>query len=278
MTAEAADPQAVIDGFEKRLVGEPDSSLVWIKYMSAVAALVGLAKARAVAERALQAINFRKEGEKTNVWVAYLNLEHACGSPESLKAVFDRSVVYCDARHMYMQLARIYAATAGRELDAIATFKGAVKKFPTSCKVWLAYLTHLYATDVEAARKILPLATRALPKRKHDKITVAAAQLEYKKGSIERGRTIFEGVIARAPNRTDIVSIHLTMEENLCRDAPENVPFTRRLFERCVHLRLSSKKAKTLFKRFLVFEKVHGSEATVAHVKDLARQYVNKTA
>lgn len=37
--------------------------------------------APAVHRRALKSINYREEGEKFNVWVAYLNLENLHGNP-----------------------------------------------------------------------------------------------------------------------------------------------------------------------------------------------------
>jgi rRNA biogenesis protein RRP5 len=42
-------------------------------------------------------------------------------------------------------------------------------------------------------------------------------------------------------------------------------------------MKLSSKKAKFFFKRYLEFEKTFGTPATVAHVKDLARKYVESS-
>lgn len=34
--------------------------------------------------RALETISFREEGEKLNVWVAYMNLENAYGNPKKV--------------------------------------------------------------------------------------------------------------------------------------------------------------------------------------------------
>lgn len=270
---------AIIEEFEKRLVGSPNSSLLWVKYMSTMLKVADLAKARAVAERALQTISFREEQEKLNLWLAYLNMEHLYGTAESLKRVFDRSVIYCEPRTMYMQLAKMYAAS-GKRAECEATHQIMLKKFGQSCKTWLAYAEYLYPLDLGAARKLLPAALKSLPKRKHEKVTIKFAQLEYRMASAERGRTLFEGVLANCPKRIDLWSIYVTMEENLCkREASrgQNKEYLRRLFERIVHMKLSSKKAKYFFKRYLEFEKSFGSEATITHVKDLVRQYVENT-
>lgn len=275
------DPEQIIEEFEKRIVGSPNSSLLWIKYISTVLKLTDLARARALAERALSTISFREEQEKLNIWVAYMNMEHLYGTPGSLKKVFERALVYCDARTVYMQLAKIYLA-GGKRDEAEETFRTMTKKYGQSCKVWLAYAEFLYERDVGGARKLLAAALRALPKRKHVKATVRFAQLEYRSASCERARTLFEGVLANNPKRIDLWSIYVTMEENLCRRHPESTQehqeYLRGLFERIVHMKLSSKKAKYFFKRFLEFEKTFGTEATVSHVKDLVRKYVESTS
>ena len=176
-TAGEGSTDVVVEEFEKRLVGSPNSSLLWIKYMSTMLKIAGLAKARAVAERALQVVSFREEQEKLNLWLAYLNMEHLYGTPESLKKIFDRSVIYCEPRTMYMQLARMYAA-AGKQAECEATYQIIVKKFGQSCKIWSSYAEYLYPLDLGSARKLLPAALKALPKRKHEKLTIKFAQLE----------------------------------------------------------------------------------------------------
>lgn len=272
----------IADEFEKRLLGQPNSSLLWIQYMSAMLRASETDEARAIAERALQTIRFRDGQEKLNVWIAFMNLEFAFGTPASLKKVFERANTYNDPKTVHMALAKIYqeavasdpsALDKAKELYAVMT-----KKFSGSCKVWLGHILLLYLhSDTNGARKLLPAALRSLPKRKHVKITCKVAQAEYKYGSVERARTLFEGVLANAPKRVDIWSVYLTMEENRIVKATtesDDVEFTRRLLERIVHLRMSSKKAKFFFKRFLEFEREHGTAAGVEHVKNLARQYV----
>lgn len=281
MALETADPEQIVEEFEKRLVGSPNSSLLWIKYISTILKLTDLSRARALTERAFSTVSFREEQEKLNIWVAYMNMEHLYGTPESLRRVVERAAVYCDARTVYMQLAKIYVAAEAR-LEAEETFKTLTRKFGQSCKVWLAYAEFLYERDLGGARKLLTTALRILPKRKHVKVTVKFAQLEYRLASFERARTLLEGVVANNPKRIDIWSIYVTMEENLCKKDMETAKlhkeYLRRLFERIVHMKLSSKKAKYFFKRYLEFERTFGSEATVSHVKDLVRSYVESTS
>ena len=53
-------------------------------------------------------------------------------------------------------------------------------------------------------------------------------------------------------------------------------PTRRRLYERAVQQKWSSKKMKFFLKRFLDFERRHGDAESMEHVKDLARAYVEK--
>lgn len=284
-----ASPELVFEQFEKNLLGQPNSSLLWIKYMSTALKMVDLSRSRIIAERALTSISFRQEQEKMNLWLAYLNMENLYGTEESLRKIFERSCVYCDSKVMHLQMAKIFV-NSGKHPQAEEAFQRLIKKFNQSCKSWTHYGEYLYERDIGRGRKLLGQALKSLPKRKHEKATLKFAQIEYKTGSVERARTLFEGILSNSPKRIDLWSIYVTMEENGCRKLAANGPdgeggeklenhiqYLRRLFERIVHLKLSSKKAKYFFKRFLEFEKQFGTASTVNHVKELARLYVESS-
>jgi len=103
-------PQSVSD-FERLLLGQPDSSRLWIEYMAFQTKLGELAKAREVAERALRTINMREETEKMNIWIALLNLENAYGSDDSVEATFKRACQYNDPQEIHERLTSIYIQT-----------------------------------------------------------------------------------------------------------------------------------------------------------------------
>jgi hypothetical protein len=48
----------------------------------------------------------------------------------------------------------------------------------------------------------------------------------------------------------------------------------RNIFERCVNLKLSTKKMKQFLQRYLKFEKDFGDEKTQEHVKKVAKEYI----
>lgn len=104
---DANGPQTSSD-YERLLLGQPDSSELWIAYMAFQMQVSELSKAREVAERAIKTINIREETEKLNVWVAYLNLEVAYGTKQTVEEVFKRACQYNDQQEVHERLASIY--------------------------------------------------------------------------------------------------------------------------------------------------------------------------
>jgi len=104
-------PETVGD-YEKLLISSPDSSFVWIQYISYQLALGDLEKARAVVERALKTINFKLSAELTNIWVSYLNLENSYGTQETLTKIFNRSINSVSSpKNIHLIMAEIYERT-----------------------------------------------------------------------------------------------------------------------------------------------------------------------
>lgn len=102
------------------------------------------------------------------------------------------------------------------------------------------------------------------------KTIVKFAQLEFKLGEAERGRTILEGVMSNSPKRVDLWNIYLDLEIKA-----GDHDMVQRLFERVVSMKFSSKKMKFLFKKWLQYEKDHGSADDVEHVKEKTLAYVS---
>lgn len=93
--------------FERVLLGSPNSSFLWIQYMSFQLQLSETDKAREIAKRALATINFREEQEKLNVWIALLNLENVYGTDASLEATFKDAARHNDSKTIHLRLAAI---------------------------------------------------------------------------------------------------------------------------------------------------------------------------
>ncbi|KAF9913688.1 rRNA biogenesis protein rrp5, partial [Lobosporangium transversale] len=261
-------PQVAAD-YERLLLGSPNSSYLWINYMAFQLQLSEINKAREIGQRALKTISFREEQEKMNVWVALMNLENTFGSSDTLEEVFKNAVQTCEPKKVYLQLVKIYERSNKTDL-ATELYNTMTKKFGQSSKVWTGFgHFQLHHGNLEAGRELLQRSLKSLPKRKHIKTISKFAQLEFKYGEPERGRTIFEGVMSNYPKRIDLWSIYIDME---IRNGEQDA--VRRLFARVVSLKLSSKKMKFFFKKWLAYEKDHGDEEHIEEVKRRALAYV----
>ncbi|CAI5954377.1 unnamed protein product [Closterium sp. NIES-64] len=259
--------------FEQLLLASPNSSFLWIKFMAFLLSLSEIDKARAVAERALKSISYREEGEKLNIWVAYLNLENMHGNPpkEAVLALFQRGLAYTDPKKLHVALLGVFERSQQHDM-ADTLLHSMAKKFSTSAKVWLRYIQNQLSRGLEeGARKLLERALTVLPQRKHIKVISQAALMEYRIGSQERGRTLFESILRNFPKRTDLWITYIDQEVRM-----GDMAAVRRLFERVVSLDLPPKKMKSLLKKYLDFETAHGTQEQVAHVKARAVEYVQR--
>lgn len=251
-------PESTSD-YERLLLSSPDSSFLWIQYMSFQLSMSEVQKAREVARRALKAISFREETEKLNVWLALLNLENSYGTEEEAEATFKEAIQFNEPKTVHLRMAGIFEQTEKFEVSlrsltcvcdvltdpvdscflqrAEDILKRAAKKFSQSSKVWTIYGEyHFNRGDAEAARALLPRSLKSLPKRKRKpscfpslvvevrpltivlvsptdvKTITKFAQLEYRLGDAERGRTIFEGVVDSYPKRLDLWNVYIDLE------------------------------------------------------------------
>ncbi|KAH8099388.1 nucleic acid-binding protein [Cristinia sonorae] len=259
--------------FERLLLGSPSSSYLWIQYMSFQLQLSEVDKAREIAKRALKTINFREEQEKLNVWLALLNLENVYGTDESLDATFKDAARHMDSKTVHLRMAAIFEQSEKFE-KAQEQYTRTCKKFGQSSKVWTLFGEYyLKRGDAEAARKLLPRSLQSLEKRKHLKTISKFAQLEYKLGDPERGKTIFEGIVDSHPKRWDLWSIYLDLEAN-----QKDIGSVRNLFDRLFTLKMTSHKAKAFFKKWLELERRIGDEEGQETVKAKAVEWTQRAA
>ncbi|KMZ61801.1 30S ribosomal protein S1 [Zostera marina] len=258
------------DEFEKLVRTSPDSSFVWIKYMAFLLSLADVEKARSVAERALRIINIREENEKMNIWVAYFNLENEYGNPseDAVRRIFARALQYCEPKKLHFALLGIYQRSE-KQSQVDELLEKMTKKFKNSCKVWLQYVqSHLKQNrDVQG---VVKKALLCLSHHKHIKFISQAAIIEFKFGSPDRGRSMFEGMLREYPKRTDLWSVYLDQEIRLA-----DVEVIRALFERVTCLSLPPKKMKFLLKKYLEYEKSLGDEGKIEYVTSKALEYAS---
>jgi rRNA biogenesis protein RRP5 len=162
----ASLPMSSAADYERTLLSQPDSSMIWTQYMAHLLQLGETDKARAVAERSLKTINMREEGEKFNIWVSYLNMENSFGTDESLDAVFQRACDYTDKKKMFLHLVSILIKS-GKDDKADEIFQTMIKKFSQSSKVWVNYAAYLMEHDrTDEGRDLLSRSLKILPQRK----------------------------------------------------------------------------------------------------------------
>lgn len=270
---DAHGPQSVAD-FERLLLGQPNSSILWLSYMAFQLELSEVTKARELAERALKTINIREETEKMNIWVALLNLENTYGSDESLEEVFKRACQYNDSQETHERLISIYIQSNNNS-KADDLFQATLKKHSQSPDLYINCATFLMSTFSAPvrARALLPRAMQALPSHTHLALTSKFAQLEFTSpnGDPERGRTVFETLLSQWPKRLDLWNVLLDLE---IKQGDQSV--IRRLFERVTGNgpNLKTRKAKFFFKKWLEYEEKAGDKKSQERVKALAAEYV----
>ncbi|XP_059756948.1 protein RRP5 homolog isoform X2 [Balaenoptera ricei] len=257
------------DDFDRLVLSSPNSSILWLQYMAFHLQATEIEKARAVAERALKTISFREEQEKLNVWVALLNLENMYGSQGSLTKVFERAVQYNEPLKVFLHLADIYTKSEKFQ-EAGELYNRMLKRFRQEKAVWIKYGSFLLRRgQAGASHRMMQRALECLPKKEHVDVIAKFAQLEFQLGDVERAKAIFENTLSTYPKRTDVWSVYIDMI--IKRGSQKEV---RDIFERVIHLSLAPKRMKFFFKRYLDYEKQHGTEKDVQAVKAKALEYV----
>ncbi|KAF1345880.1 hypothetical protein BDV97DRAFT_359297 [Delphinella strobiligena] len=280
---DANGPQSVAD-FERILLTSPSDSALWIQYMAFQLQLSEVQKARDIGARALRTIHLREQDEKLNIWIALLNLEVAYGDEAKVEETFKQATQVQDSYTIHERLASIYTQ-AGKPAQADAIFDKmlANKSFRAQPKLWENYTAFLFnnANAPSRARALLPRALQSTHKSAHRALTARFAAMEFKSknGDPERGRTLFEGILAEWPRWTQGWDQFVDLERGLLGQDGErgSVSHVRGLFERMSKLKMKKRRARFVFKRWLEFEEgLDGKLGQAERVKALAREYVEK--
>lgn len=262
------------------LISSPNSSLVWIKYMTMYIEQKLYDKARQVGERALQKISFREEQEKFNIWIAMLNLENRFGNEESFFILYRRAQLQLDHLKLFKSLIKIH--TSNEQFDkAEEAFAFHIKKLKQFKEFWLDYgMFYFRCNKLDKARNILEQSLKSLDKQEHVDVISKFAQMEFKAGDIERGKTLFESLLSTYPKRVDLWMVYLDVMQKYGRNDEEDnnacVIAIRNIFERLIMIKLKANRMKTVFKKYLEFEKKYGNKSTLERVKEKLKSYVNE--
>ena len=271
------NPETAAD-FERLLAGNPNSSELWIRYMAFHLSVADVPAARMVAEKAIDRIEFREEREKLNVWTALLTIEHKYGTEASLKTAIERACGQNNPKQVYLRACEILEkdlSTTTSVEKADAMHQKMCAKFKSKKRVWLAHLTYLLKQSRnEEAHTLLKRALLSLAPYKHAETMSKFAQLEYEFGRPERARTLFDGLVSKYPKRLDLFYVYIDKEIKF-----GSVTTARTLLQNKVNgAKLSDKQVKGLFKKWFQMEEQYGDVDAMEHVKNCARQYVQKTS
>uniref|UniRef100_A0A7S4MZ58 S1 motif domain-containing protein n=1 Tax=Odontella aurita TaxID=265563 RepID=A0A7S4MZ58_9STRA len=287
------NPETAAD-FERLLAGEPNSSVLWMRYMAYHLSLADVDGARNVANRAFERIEFRQEDEKLNVWTALLALEMKYGTGKSLDATIDRACRHNNPKQVYLRVCEMLekevdAASSdrggggGRAVEAASSraddmFAKMCKKFKSKKTVWIARLKYLLkGSRHDEAHALLKRALTSLPSYKHVETMSKFAQLEFEHDEAERGRTIFDALLGKHPKRLDLLFVYVDKEVK-----NGEIRAARRIFENVVRpstgkFKFSDKQMKSLFKKWYRIEEEHGDSKSQDHVKSAAKTYVERS-
>ncbi|CCW59833.1 unnamed protein product [Phytomonas sp. EM1] len=264
--------------FQRLLLANPNSSYLWTQYMAYYVGLQKYEEARQIAEKALSTIGVREQDERLNVWVAYLNLENLYGTAESLALIFKRAIQrQLNPFVLHERLADIYAAS-NKPNQLLALCRNMTSKFRNERTAWERLgITLVDQNKRDQLKRVIKDISSTLKRNEAALAIVHIAIHEYKKGSVESGRALFETFLAKSPKKTDIWSTYLDQELGLLtRRAPESsVTHVRTLFERAVSMSFSAKVTHQILSRFLNFEIGYGTPENVEKVKERARAYVS---
>ena len=163
-------------------------------------------------------------------------------------------------------------------------FEAMVKKFGAkSPTVWLNYAHFLHVTrnDPARARSLLPRASQQLESRHHQNLISRFAALEFRSpnGEPERGRTMFEGLLAAYPKKGDLWSQLLDLEIGIA-GSDSDPTAVRDVFERRTRVKgLKPQQAEKWFRRWATWEEKldpKGKVKVMAKAQDWAASFKAK--
>lgn len=257
--------------FERLMVANPSSSHLWLQYASWLLSLTEVAKARAVLRRGLKTIPVHLEEERSNLWLALMNLEAEYGDEDSLETLYKEVRQKMDDKAAALHLAGIYE-TKKQYSNAYNVWKQLAKDYKDDVSVWNGWCSFYFKQgDSDKSGEILKRALASLPKNEKTHMLTSYAILLYKYDKFDQGRTIFEDLVSKLPKRLDLWNVYVDQETKV-----NHFDFVRSLFKRMVEVKVSVNKIKGIFKKWLAFEDTHGDENSVKEVEEKVQEYISR--
>nr|XP_043068327.1 protein RRP5 homolog isoform X2 [Drosophila bipectinata] len=265
-----ADPKArleTIDQYERLVIAQPNNSISWLKYIAFLLSNTEIEKARDLARRAISTISFRETQELRNVWSALLNMELAYGS--NFDEVLKEALKCNDPLEIYICVVDILKKNKQRERLS-STLTTILNKFKSQARIWpLVAESYFWLGKSDQVHSLLQRALKVLPNQEHISCIVSFAKLYARNDANDMAQTLLDDVVTSYPKRIDIWSVYVDMliKAGLIDSA-------RNVLERAVLQKLKPNKMQVIYKKYLQLEESHGTEATVAKVKQQAEEWV----
>lgn len=154
-----------IDQFDRLVMAEPNNSRIWIQYMVFHVQATEIDRARAIARKALSAIDVREEQERLNIWVALLNMELRYGSKDAFEDTLKEALMVNEPFKVYSVCLKIFA-DCQRTQELNDTVLLMTKKFRQNTECWLNAAQALLQVGLaEKAKSLLNRSLTSLPER-----------------------------------------------------------------------------------------------------------------
>ncbi|XP_047512313.1 rRNA biogenesis protein rrp5 [Pieris napi] len=264
------EPRSV-EQFQRALMASPDCSQLWIAYMAFHLQATEIERARGVARKAINTINFREEQERLNVWIALLNLEHRFGTKETQTKTLEEALQMNDTYQVHSKLLEILLDTSNQQ-ELIQTCDLMQRKYRKNINMYIVCGSVCYKAGLlDKARQLMQKGMAALEKKEHVSLLVQFAQLERAWGERERAEALFEQVLAVYPARVDVCCAFVDM---LLKTG--DVTRIRQVLERMTAHKLPARKMKVLFKKWIEVEEKYGDKDQAEEIRQKALEYVDK--
>uniref|UniRef100_A0A915EMV0 Suppressor of forked domain-containing protein n=1 Tax=Ditylenchus dipsaci TaxID=166011 RepID=A0A915EMV0_9BILA len=194
------------------------------------------------------------------------------GTEDSMREVFSRACASTDSLKMHKHLAKALKNCSKNE-EAGDVFESMLKKFKSKdLEVWYLYAEHLMEIgETSKARDLLHRAIQCLEKKHHVAVLCRFAQMEYRHGDVERGKTMFEKIVHTYGKKTIVWTLFIDMVLKY-----ESIAEARKVFERAIADNQMSSKLKIFFKKWMDAEEKFGDDESQNLVRERAVKMVDE--
>ena len=246
--------------YEKLILSDRNNSLNWISYASYILSNLGANAARQIFKRAIKTIDIANLQDKSNIWIAYINLEHLYGTSETFKTTVEEALEVNEKKPIYSALIKIYLNSNNYKM-ANEIYLLALKEYFNDVSLWKQYLKFLFNVnysdkqlnnnnDFATCKEGLNRSLQVIIKKQHLDMMVYYSGLLYEYGLCEEARNMFDNIVKGVPKRIDIWMVYVDKEVKY----GNNINKVRQLFDRVFDKDLKEKQLRMVCKKYLEFE------------------------